>query len=251
MSAFWAAFIATTIIDLIELGSIILIAKAFWNARTEIRLFSFASGVLLATVFLDLLPEAFKENPEPSSLFAAMLIAMIGLFFVERLLHREHSHDAQAHAGHQHPAASRYFIIFGDGLHSAIDGVAIAVGFIASPTLGVITTLAVLAHEVPHQVGDYSILRRRGLGRWRALIVNFTSAGAALLGVVLTFALGAIVTDNLGVLIGATSGMLLYIAAVNLLPEILHGHAKGRLLYATPFLAGLLLITLLTRLLPA
>lgn len=253
MSAFWAAFIATTIIDVIELVSIIVVAKSFWNDRTEVRLVSFASGVLLATVFLDLLPEAMAELPDggdPKPLFMATLLAMIALFFIERVLRRDHSHGEEGHRGHHHPSASRYFIIFGDGLHSLVDGVAIAVSFIAGPAVGLITTLAVMAHEIPHQVGDYSILRRRGVGRWRALIVNFISAGTALLGVVLTFALGSLVTDHVGVLIAATAGMLLYIAAVNLLPELLHGRATGRGLYVVPFVAGLALITILVQFLP-
>ncbi len=251
MSAFWAAFIATTIIDLIELVSIIVVAKRFWNDRTETRLVSFASGVLLATVFLDLLPEAMAASGgDPKPLFMATLLAMIALFFIERILRRDHSHDEAAHAGHHHPPASRYFIIFGDGLHSMVDGVAIAVSFIANPGIGLITTLAVMAHEIPHQIGDYSILRRRGVGRWRALIVNFVSAGTALLGVVLTFALGSLVTDHVGILIAATAGMLLYIAAVNLLPELLHGRATGRGLYVAPFIVGLALITILVQFLP-
>lgn len=252
MSAFWAAFVATTIIDLVELVSIVVVAKAFWNARTETRLVSFAAGVLLATVFLDLLPEAAKGVTQPKGLFTAILLGMIGLFFFERILQREHSHseDDQAHRGHHHPPASRYFIIFGDGLHSMIDGFAIAASFILSPGVGVVTTLAVLAHEVPHQIGDYSILRRRGLTRWRALIVNFTSAGAALLGVVITFIFQAGIEDHLNLFIGITAGMLLYIAAVNLLPELLHGRAKGRLLYVAPFIAGVVLIGVLVSFLP-
>lgn len=252
MSAFVAALLSTTAIDLIELGSIIIVAKHFWSQGTEIRLVSFAAGVLFATVFMDLLPAAAKGVAEPKGLFTAMLLAMIGLFFLERFTGRDHSHgDAAEHKDHHHQqSSSRYFIIFGDGLHSMIDGFAIATSFILSTDVGIITTLAVLAHEVPHQIGDYSILRRRGMGRWRALIVNATSALTALAGVVITFAFQAGVVDHLNLLIAATAGMLLYIAAVNLLPEILHGHAKGRALYVTPFVTGLVLIGLLVQLLP-
>ncbi len=252
VSAFWQAVVSTTVIDLIELAMIIIVAAKFWNERTEIRLVSFAAGVLLSTVFLDLLPEAAKDVTEPKQLFAAILLGMIGLFFVERLLQRDHSHTshAEAHAGHQHSPASRYFIIIGDGLHSMIDGFAIAASFILDPAVGLVTTLAVLAHEVPHQIGDYSILRRRGLSQWRALIVNFTSALTALAGVAVTFIFQAGVEDHLNLLIGFTAGMLLYIAAVNLLPEMLHGQARGRALYVTPFVAGLLLITVLVQFLP-
>lgn len=250
MSAFWAAILATTIIDLIELGSIILVVKKFWNERVEIRLVSFAAGVLLATVFLDLLPEAAKGVNEPKQLFTAILAGMLALFFFERLMQRDHSHGTTGHEGHHHPPASRYFIIIGDGLHSMIDGFAIATSFIVSFDLGIVTTLAVLAHEVPHQIGDYSILRRRGVSKWRALIVNFTSALAALLGVIITFAFQGAIQDHLNLFIGVTAGMLLYIAAVNLLPEMLHGKVKGRVLYLTPFIIGLVLISVMTQFLP-
>jgi zinc and cadmium transporter len=251
MSAFWAAFLSTTLIDLIELGSIVVIAAKLWSEGTEVRLVSFAAGVLLSTVFLDLLPEAVKQAPhDPSNLFTGTLLAMLGLFLLERTLGREHSHDpdTRQHASHHHPTPSRYFIIFGDGLHSMIDGFAIATAFIASSTLGIVTTLAVLAHEVPHQVGDYSLLRHGGSGVRRALIVNYVSAGTALAGVLVTFAFQPAIERNLGLMLSITAGMLLYIAAVNLLPELLHGQATGRALYATPFIAGLAVIAVLLRL---
>lgn len=253
MSPLVSALLATTLIDLVELGSLVVVAKKFWNSRTEVRLFSFAAGVLLATVFLDLLPEAFDRSHNPTILLRAILMAMIVLFFTERLLQRDHSHGqhAEGHEHHDHQAAGRYFIVIGDGLHSAIDGLAIATSFLLSPAAGVATTLAVLAHEVPHQIGDYSVLVRRGVGKRKALVVNFTSAIAALSGVALTFAFRSFVEANLGVLIASTSGMLLYIAAVNLLPELLHGTLKGRALYGVPFIVGLVLIAALTQLIPA
>ncbi len=110
MSAFWAAFLSTTAIDLIELGSIVFIAAKLWSERTEVRLVSFAAGVLLSTVFLDLLPEAVKQAPhEPSNLFTGTLLAMLALFLIERTLGREHSHDPETrqHQTYPHPTPSR------------------------------------------------------------------------------------------------------------------------------------------------
>ncbi len=251
MSPLLAAIVAVMTISLIELIAIIVLAVQFWSQRLEVRLVSFAAGVLLATVFLDLLPEAAEGVSDLHGMFTAILVAMIGLFVLERLTRRDHSHDVTTaqHHHHHHPKPPGSFVIFGDGLHSAIDGFAIAASFIVSPQLGVVTTLAVLAHELPHQIGDYSILRNRGYGRYRALIINLTSAVAAVVGVLLTFAFQTAVEDHLNLFIGFTAGMLLYIAAVQLLPELLHGRAKGRFLYFAPFSVGVLLIAGLVQLL--
>jgi zinc and cadmium transporter len=243
VSPFAAVLLATTVIDVLELGAIIFIVTKLWSELTEMRLLSFAAGVLLATIFLDLLPEATSKANDDRSVCIAVLAAMIGLFLLERLLQRDHSHThSVAHAGHHHPAPSRYFIVIGDGIHSAVDGLAIAIAFMADSRVGLITTLAVLAHEVPHQVGDYSILVRSGIPMRRAILLNFSSAAAALLGVVLAFALGSAVEEHIGILLGATAGMLLYITSVTLLPEILHSRLAGRFLYTFPFTVGLTVI---------
>lgn len=251
MSPFWSAVVWTVGISIVELAAIVVVAKHFWNIRTEVRLVSFAAGVLLATVFLDLLPEAVNGIEDATGILACALFAMVALFFIERFTRRDHthSHRDEGHETHGHQHASRYFIFFGDGLHSAIDGFAIATAFIADTTLGVVTALAVLAHEVPHQIGDFSILVRRGMSKRKALLINLTSAAAALGGVILAFLFMSAILDHLRLFIAATAGMLLYIAAVALLPELLHGRTKGKYLYHVPFLSGIVLISLLVTLL--
>lgn len=218
-----------------------------WKERAELRAIAFAAGVLLATTFLDLLPEAL-EHSDPGVL-TATLLAMVAFYYLERLVHGSHKHHGEeSHTGHH--AASRYFILVGDGIHNFVDGVAIAAAFLISPDLGILTTLAVAAHELPHEVGDYAILVRSGYSRARALMYNFLSGLTAVLGAVAVFAAGDFVEANLAWFIAAVAGMFIYIAAANLIPELHHQRVKGRFIYGLPFLAGVVVIALLTTYLP-
>lgn len=241
MSALASSLLATFAVSLASLVGLVFLFKKFWNARNEIRVVGFAAGVLLAAAFLDLLPEALAESDNNPDIFLAALVAMVGFFLAERVIHGTPGHRTdESHIGHH--ASSRYFILFGDGVHNFIDGVAIAASFIVSPELGLATTLAVIAHEIPHEVGDYGILVRGGYSPRRALFYNFLSALTAVLGALATFAFGGFVEDHLALFIAATAGMFIYIAAANLIPEIHHQRAKGKFLYATPFVVGVVLI---------
>lgn len=247
MSALAASILATVGVSLLSFVGLVLTGH-LWNERVELRLVSFAAGVLLATAFLDLLPEAVEQAGASEALLAA-LVAICGFFLLERIIHGRHTHTGQeSHLGHH--STSGYFILVGDGIHNFIDGVAIAASFIVSPELGILTTVAVAAHELPHEVGDYAILRKSGFSRTRALTFNFLSGLTAVAGAVTTFAFQDFVTENLGILIAAVAGMFVYIAAVNLIPELHHQRIKGRFLYATPFIVGVLLIPLLLAVLP-
>lgn len=247
MSALAASVLATVGVSLLSFVGLVLTGP-LWNERTELRLVSFAAGVLLATAFLDLLPEAIEHSGDPTVLTAA-LVAICGFFFLERIIHGRHTHTGhESHLGHH--STSGYFILFGDGIHNFIDGVAIAAGFTVSPELGILTTVAVAAHELPHEVGDYAILRQGGFSRMRALLYNFLSGLTAVAGALVTFVFQDFVTDHLAILMAAVAGMFIYIAAVNLIPELHHQRVKGRFLYATPFIIGVLLIPFLLGVLP-
>ena len=245
MSPFVNALVATAAIGFVELGAVMFIARELWNERTEMRLLSFAAGVLLATIFLDLLPEATASSGHDREVCVAVLAAMVSMFMLERVLQRDHAHSHAPAQGpsDRRPTPSRYFIVIGDGIHSMVDGIVIATAFIADQRIGLITTVAVLAHEVPHQVGDYSILVNGGIPPSRAMLINVSSAAAALAGVGATFALGTQVENHLGLLLGAAAGMLLYITTVSVLPGILHSRLAGRLLHVAPFGIGVTFIS--------
>lgn len=183
----------------------------------------FAAGALLAAVFLDLL----KEGVEQSSADTVMLAALAGMlifFFAERFLHWFHHH-------HQHEDAdpSKSLIVIGDTAHNALDGVAIAAAFLISVPTGIVTTLAVAAHEIPQEIGDFGLLLKKGMSKAKVLWVNVLSALATTIAAVITFALGSADKLPLGALLGLSAGFLLYIAASDIIPEIHEQTSKKKL----------------------
>ncbi len=180
----------------------------------------FAAGALLAAVFLDLLPEGIKHGDADLVLMAA-LSGVVLFFFAERFLHWFHHH-------HQHQGdPSTSLIIIGDTVHNALDGVAIAAGFLISVETGIITALAVAAHEIPQEIGDFGLLLARGMSRKKVLLANVFSALATTVLAVITFAIGS--SDKLpnGILFGISAGFLLYIATSDIIPSI-HESASNR-----------------------
>lgn len=253
MSPLASAVLANLLVSLISLVGVVFLFARRWSPRRELALLSFAAGILLSTALLELLPEAVEGAPGESNVLWATLLAMVGFFFLERSVHGFHGHaetagpDAESHRGADPAsAASRVLVLIGDGLHNFIDGVVIATSFIVSPALGVATATAVAAHEIPQEIADYGILTRGGYSRRRALVLNFLSGLAAVVGALVVFALGRAVERNIAWFVAAAAGMFLYIAAADLLPE-LHRHGRdGRAgppaLIAAPFLGGIAVI---------
>ncbi|MEX2209951.1 MAG: ZIP family metal transporter [Patescibacteria group bacterium] len=247
MSPLAASLLAAFGVSLLSLAGLVFFFRKGFGDRLELRLVGFAAGVLLATSFLDLLPEALELGGQP--VFAAALVAMAAFYYVERFIHGTHQHHEDE--SHLHPhASSRYLILIGDGIHNFVDGVAIASAFLVGPELGVAATLAVAAHELPHEIADYGVLIHSGLSRARALAYNFLSALTAVLGAGAVFAARDLVEANLGLFLAAAAGMFLYIAAANLIPELHHQRVKGRFIYGLPFVLGILTIWVVTILVP-
>jgi zinc and cadmium transporter len=144
------------------------------------RMISFSTGVLLATAFLDLLPEAAEAGLEPHTLFALLLAGLLGFFFLEKAALWRHSHDAPAHS---HDLARTVpIILLGDTVHNFTDGLMLAAAFLVDPHLGWATALAIAAHEIPQEAGDFILLLAAGWRRSRALLWNGLSSLAAVLG---------------------------------------------------------------------
>ena len=236
-----ASLLATLWVSTIALVGIVFLFTRRPGVGAETFLLSFAAGVLLATTFLELIPEAVERNHQSGNIFAAALGAMIGFFFLERVLHGFHVHEGENRA-----VPSRYLILVGDGVHNFIDGVAIAASFAASPELGLATTLAVTVHEVPQELADFSILISGGYGYGKALLLNFVSGLTAILGAYLFFALGDVVEHHLAWFMTATAGMFIYIAGSDLIPQLHHHRAAPGGLVYLPFLGGVVIIAALT-----
>ena len=213
---------------------------------------SFATGALLGAALLALLPEAIEgAGVSGAHGLGVALVAGLGMFFViEKLVLWWHSHnheDGHAHDHREH--ASGVLVLVGDSLHNTLDGVLIAAAFLSSIPLGLVTTFAVAAHEIPHRVGDFAILVHAGWSRQRALVLNLATGLASIAGAVIAyFALG----DALGALpyaLAVAAAGFLYIAVAGLIPG-LHRRADPRTSATQVVLiaAGVLLIALAERL---
>lgn len=176
----------------------------------------FAAGALLAAVFLDLLPEGV-ESEDPNLVFMATLLGILAFFIAERFLRWFHHHHAEEDKKSD-PSTS--LIIVGDTLHNALDGVAIAAAFLVSVPTGIVTTIAVAAHEIPQEIGDFGLLLSKGMKRHKVLLVNVFSALATTVAAVITYALGSDDKVPVGILLGLSAGFLLYIALSDVIPTI-------------------------------
>lgn len=190
----------------------------------------FAAGALLAAVFLDLLVDGIEES-SASIVMASALVGIFLFFFAERFLrwfHHHHSHEKKD------PSVS--LIIVGDIMHNALDGVAIAAAFLVSVPTGIVTTLAIAAHEIPQEIGDFGLMLSKGMRRRNVLLVNVLSALATTFTAVITFALGSNSSLPIGVLLGISAGFLLYIALSDIIPTIHEKTSNKRLFELQPFL---------------
>jgi zinc and cadmium transporter len=232
MSPLVFSLIATLWVSTIALVGIVFLFTRRPGARGGAFLLSFAAGVLLATAFLDLLPEAVERGHVGGNIFVATLSAMIGFFFLERVLHGFHEHEESP------MRASRYLVLLGDGVHNFIDGVVIAASFAASPQLGLATTLAVTVHEVPKEIADFTILMSSGYRFRTALLLNFATGLMAMLGPLLFFSVQPI-ERQLAWFMTATAGMFIYIAGSDLIPQLHHRRPGSGVWIYLPFLGGI------------
>jgi len=188
---------------------------------------SLSVGLLLATSLLHALPEAFESNASPHSLFATLLAGLLGFFLLEKLAILRHSHhyegDGHDHAhGHDADEAGKagWMILVGDSLHNFTDGILIAAAFLADPKLGVITALAIIAHEIPQEIGDFIVLLNAGISKVRAYVYNLICSLMAVVGgLVGYYALGNGLHLIPYVLVLASSGFI-YIAVSDLMPQM-------------------------------
>jgi zinc and cadmium transporter len=210
--------LAVAIVSLISLaGALTLALRPDALRRGLLVLVSFAAGALLGDAFIHLIPE-IAESESGFGLAASMtLIGGVVLFFVlEKILHWHHAHVASDEV--LHPVA--YTNLIGDGLHNFVDGAIIAGAFLASPQLGVATTIAVALHEIPQEIGDFGILVHAGFTPRRALLFNLLSGLASIAGAVATLSISSVVSGLEEWLLPMTAGGFVYIASTDLLPEL-------------------------------
>ncbi len=198
------------------IGGVFLLLKKHLTESFILYLTSFAAGVLLATAFIDLFPEATKESTNISMIFVYALSGMVVFFILERFLFWFHHH----HETEKDIKPSVLFIMLGDSIHNFIDGVAIASSFLVGFPLGMMTALAVAAHEIPQEIADFSVLLSQRVSKLKTLLFNGLSALTSLVGAVMTFYLSDQIRPLLPFVIAFTAGMFIYIASSDLIPEL-------------------------------
>lgn len=214
------------------IGGVLLLSRKSMAEKLATYATPFAAGALLAAVFLDVLKDGLEEA-EPNTVLTSALIGVVAFFFAERFLRWFHHH-------HQHEPKggdpTRSLIVIGDTVHNALDGVAIASAFLISVPTGIVTTMAVAAHEIPQEISDFGLLLSKGMSRMNVLLVNVASALATTVFAVVTFALGSQDHLPIGVLLGLSAGFLLYIAMSDLIPELHEKNKSKRFLSLQPLL---------------
>lgn len=218
-------------------GGLALIVREDIARRWSGTLAALAAGTLMGTAFLDLLPEAIERGGATRAVRAA-LIGFLIFFIAEQVIVLFHARAAAPHHDEHGAAATTPLIVAGDTMHNFVDGVVIGGTFMVSIPLGVMTSIAVAAHEIPQEIGDFGVLLHNGMSRGRVMLVNLVSAMATIAGGLLAYAAGAQITPYLHDFLGATAGFFVYIAAADLIPQMQHAalHHRGRAVLDVVFL---------------
>lgn len=226
MTPEWQAIFASTLSSFLGLaGGFLLLANYHGVKKVAHYLVSFAAGALLGAAFFDLLHEGIHEYPDQVTfLFSWVLGGFLLFFLIEKLLlWHHHSHSQDDHADH---AVLNPLILIGDAVHNFIDGTIIAAAFLVNPALGVTTAVAVLFHELPQEIGDFSILIFGGMARKRVAVWNLLGALVSPLGTVATLVAAQSIKGLELPLLGLAAGNFIYIAAADLVPQI-HRHKSS------------------------
>ena len=246
MTHIWLyALISVFIVSLTSLLGILTVAlKQYYLKGFLLVLVSFSAGALLGDVFFHLLPELVAEEGFSIMTGVNILLGILIFFILEKIVHWHHCHIADS-SDHTHPLAVMNLV--GDAVHNFIDGTLIAGSYLLSIPVGVATTVAVIFHEIPQEMGDFGVLLHSGMKVKKALFFNFLSASFSILGVLFVLALSIDVHTVVNVIIPITAGGFLYIANSDLIPE-LHKDVKvsSSIMQLVGFLigAGLMLVML-------
>lgn len=246
-SAWIFSLVSVAIVSIISLAGLALISmREDRLRRIVIILVSFSAGALLGDAFIHLLPESVEESSFGLEISAGILFGILVFFVLEKFVHWHHCGAAEIG---ECPKAFATTNLVGDGLHNLIDGMIIAGSFLISAPLGIATTLAVVFHEIPQEIGDFGVLIHAGYTRSRALRYNFLSASVAILGAFLVLIIGGQVPELIEFMVPFTAGGFIYIAGSDLIPELQKETQPGRsaiqlagFLFGVLVMAGLVLV---------
>ena len=189
---------------------------------------AFAAGALLSAAFVDILPEAFKSG-DTQVVSMAIFVGIIVFFLLEGTIHWFHRHRHHDIDEPKEPKPTDPIVpllVIGDTIHDFIDGIAIAAGFLVSPMTGIIVTLAVAAHEIPQEIGDFGLMLSKGVKRSKVLLYNLISAISMIVGAIIFFVIGQQNELPIAPILGAVAGFFIYIAVSDIIPSIHHERSR-------------------------
>ncbi|HEY4493601.1 MAG TPA: ZIP family metal transporter [Candidatus Paceibacterota bacterium] len=245
----WLAALSILIVSLISLVGLFTISLNVIRLRKVLfALISLSVGALLGDVFLHILPELEVTPKITSLIFVGFLI----FFVLEKFLRWHHGHEGEVHevgveidSGHANQHIG-YMNIISDGLHNLIDGIVIGGAYLVSTEVGIATTIAVILHEIPQEIGDFGLLLHVGFSRARALFLNFLSALASFAGLLIVVALKGNSEGLIELILPITAGGFLYIAASDLVPELQKtSSARKSLIQLIAIITGFALMAIL------
>ncbi len=210
-----AASLLTSLLSLV--GVTVILFSRNRLSRLVMFLVSLSAGTLLGDSFIHLLPEAVEEAARSESVWFGVIAGIMIFFILEKIVHWRHCH-LQPGKEHPHPIGAMNLV--GDGLHNLIDGLLIGGSFLASVPLGIVTTIAVIAHEIPQELGDFGTLIHAGYKPKKALWLNLFSGLASVVGAVIAIIIGSQAEGFIEWIIPITAGGFIYIATSDLIPEL-------------------------------
>ncbi len=213
------------VLSVLAAGTLLLLPEAL-RTRWLPALVSFAIGALLGAAFLGLLPHAL-ETPDVDAhqIALTVLIGLLGFFLLEKLVlwRHCHTHDCEAHVHdieHARKMSTGMLILIGDGVHNCVDGVLIAAAFLTDIHLGIVTSVAVIAHEIPQEVGDFAVLLHSGFSRSRALWYNVLSSLTTIVGGVVAYFSLSLAHALVPYVVAIAASSFIYIAVADLIPGL-------------------------------
>ncbi len=240
-NVWFGALGSTFLVSLLSFSGILLLAmRARQLKQMVFVLVSFAVGALFGNTFFILIPESFHQISDSQMIGMLVISGLIVMFILEKFIHWHHCHNVT----HEHDTAPLgYISLITDSLHNFTDGVLIAAAWMASPEVGIATTLAVIVHEIPQEISDFGVLLHAGFSKKKALWLNFIAACSAILGGVLTLTLGSVSEKILVYILPFAAGGFIYLAGSDLIPELNRERSvKKSMIQLAAIIAGLVLM---------
>ena len=219
MTVVWLySLVSVIVVSLISLVGVLVFSLKEENLKKILLyLVSFSAGGLFGHAFIHMIPEAVGENGFGLQVSLYILIGIVTSFIMEKFLQWRHCHIPTSE---EHPHSFAYMNLFGDAVHNFIDGLIIGGNYLANIPLGIATTLAVVFHEIPQEIGDFGVLIYGGFNKSRAIFFNFSTALTAIFGAIVALSVGFLIQDFIPFLIPFAAGNFIYIAGSDLIPEL-------------------------------